>query len=674
MTSHRGRRGSHLDSLDTLLDMVDYACEHNIAKDKSDCHDFGLPPELPRAEFHDFLDLGGYQEELQHEQPALPPSPIVTTKTMFDGGMRPGARYNAQNVQELLRHAGAYQHQSHQQPSPGGQTEQMHSFGQHSGHNADEVAQLEASLHSLSSTSEHDNYHHHHRNHGSSGGSHVHPSSKSPHTHASREYNRPERLLDLQELAEAQPECPVVAPKVWLRKGIVGVHSKTGFKEGYPDWQCQDAYTICRGFNDKRDQAFFAVFDGHGEFGGETARTCAEQIPLLLRDSGYETGCVGAFRRLCTTMQKELRRHEEIDVTTSGCTACMLLINAGAVVCANVGDSRCVIYSSVSPEEPDILIHTPLTVDHKPDRPDERRRIEGRGGFVQESKVDSHGRVHPSRVVANSQDGGLAMSRSLGDTESHAAGVIPDPEIKQYTLSERDQFMVLASDGIWDVMDEDELGRLLAEKLNEGIAWDLNAIAASICKVCQHRWLQGGSYVDDITIILVHLPRLLFDMATDLPPARATTRRHSHSFVKVSDTSSAEARSASSEFTVMSARHLHRSATEADRSTAEHALTWQQLHGQQQTSSPQPRAAHPHSLSRFSPRRTRSEPPLPRRPVSLPSSLRHGLQDYIAVQSMLRTRVRNVVRKPRSSSGGSSSTNSSPTASSARSRANLSIK
>lgn len=87
MTSHRGRRGSHLDSLDTLLDMVDYACEHNIAKDKSDCHDFGLPPELPRAEFHDFLDLGGYQEELQHEQPALPPSPIVTTKAMFDGGM-----------------------------------------------------------------------------------------------------------------------------------------------------------------------------------------------------------------------------------------------------------------------------------------------------------------------------------------------------------------------------------------------------------------------------------------------------------------------------------------------------------------------------------------------------------------------------------------------------------
>lgn len=185
------------------------------------------------------------------------------------------------------------------------------------------------------------------------------------------------------------------------------------------------------------------------------------------------------------TMQKELRRREEIDVTTSGCTACMLLINAGAVVCANVGDSRCVIYSSLSHDEPDVLVHASLTVDHKPDRPDERRRIEGRGGFVQESKVDSQGRLHPSRVVANSQYGGLAMSRSLGDTESHTAGVIPDPEIKQCTLTELDQIMVLASDGIWDVMGEEELGKLLAEQLREGPAWDLNAIAANICKVCQ---------------------------------------------------------------------------------------------------------------------------------------------------------------------------------------------
>src|SRR3546814_2233584 len=134
----------------------------------------------------------------------------------------------------------------------------------------------------------------------------------------------------------------------------------------------------------------------------------------------------------------------------------MLLVNAGNVGCANVGDSRCVIYSSLSQEDPDVFVHASLTVDHKPDRPDERRRIEGRGGFVQESKIDSHGRLHPSRVVANSQDGGLAMSRSIGDTDSHSAGVIPYHEVNQYTPSELDPLMVLASDRLGAVQGDDD--------------------------------------------------------------------------------------------------------------------------------------------------------------------------------------------------------------------------
>ena len=66
--------------------------------------------------------------------------------------------------------------------------------------------------------------------------------------------------------------------RMWARKGIIGMCSKTGYKELHPGWQCQDAYAICRGFNEKRDQAFFGVFDGHGEFGKEVSNACAEQV------------------------------------------------------------------------------------------------------------------------------------------------------------------------------------------------------------------------------------------------------------------------------------------------------------------------------------------------------------------------------------------------------------
>lgn len=210
----------------------------------------------------------------------------------------------------------------------------------------------------------------------------------------------------------------------------------------------------------------------------------ALQMPVLLRGTGYESDPVGAFRRLCTAMQKELRRQENFNVTGSGCTACMVLVTPRSIICANVGDSRCVLYSFAGPDSRKVIFSA-LTVDHKPDRPDERRRIEGRGGVVQASVIDRQGRIHPSRVLANRQDGGLAMSRSLGDTESHTAGVIPDPEVKQHMLSEHDQLLVLASDGVWDVMTEEELSELIAFALEEPMQVDMNELAANICKTCQ---------------------------------------------------------------------------------------------------------------------------------------------------------------------------------------------
>src|SRR5690554_2966432 len=76
-----------------------------------------------------------------------------------------------------------------------------------------------------------------------------------------------------------------------------------------------------------------------------------------------------------------------------------------------------------------------------------------------------------------------------------------------------------------------------------------------VCWVRRRRWLQDGSYVDDITIILVHLPRLLFDMATDLPPARSTARRHSHSLIKAQEIPNFEPRYTSTEVAAVSARH-----------------------------------------------------------------------------------------------------------------------
>lgn len=77
----------------------------------------------------------------------------------------------------------------------------------------------------------------------------------------------------------------------------------------------------------------------------------------------------------------------------TGCTACVVLITENEIYCANAGDSRCVVSKDGRAIE--------MSVDHKPEMPSEKARIERAGGFVEDNRVK----------------GILNLSRSLGDLE-----------------------------------------------------------------------------------------------------------------------------------------------------------------------------------------------------------------------------------------------------------------
>ena len=122
---------------------------------------------------------------------------------------------------------------------------------------------------------------------------------------------------------------------------------------------------------------------------------------------------------------------------------------------ANVGDSR------------GVLVHrsgrvTPLSVDHAPDRPDEERRIRSLGGRV----------IHWGRWRVQ---GILAVSRAIGDVklQPYVSGC---PEIIEKQLDNDDYFLVLASDGLWDVLRNDEVGKFVMgykDKKFSNVARDL---------------------------------------------------------------------------------------------------------------------------------------------------------------------------------------------------------
>lgn len=260
---------------------------------------------------------------------------------------------------------------------------------------------------------------------------------------------------------------------------------------------------------------FFGVYDGHG--GSQVAKYCRERLHSALveeidiakaglnESSGESwqeqwkeafTNCfmkvdaeVGGAPKGTTSASEGCL--EPIAPETVGSTAVVAFVCPTHIIVANCGDSRAVLYRG--------RVAMPLSVDHKPDREDEYERIEAAGGKV----IQWDG----SRVF-----GVLAMSRSIGDRYLKPS-IIPDPEIMFVSREKEDECLILASDGLWDVMTNEEAcdiarRRILVwhkkhgDTVERGEGADPAAEAAAV--YLSRLAIQKGSK-DNITVVVVDL-------------------------------------------------------------------------------------------------------------------------------------------------------------------------
>uniref|UniRef100_A0ACD5WZ04 Uncharacterized protein n=1 Tax=Avena sativa TaxID=4498 RepID=A0ACD5WZ04_AVESA len=201
---------------------------------------------------------------------------------------------------------------------------------------------------------------------------------------------------------------------------------------------------------------FFAVFDGHG--GPHVATLCREQMHAILatelaaaaehylahrdEERSWRTALSRSFARVdalapdacacgrATAAECACPLSSGQRGAIVGSTAVVALLVRDRLVVANCGDSRAVLCRGAHA--------VPLSEDQKPDRPDERARIEAVGGRVMF--------INGARVR-----GILAMSRALGH-KLLKPEVICEPEITITTRSDDDECLILASDGLWDVI------------------------------------------------------------------------------------------------------------------------------------------------------------------------------------------------------------------------------
>jgi len=258
--------------------------------------------------------------------------------------------------------------------------------------------------------------------------------------------------------------------------------------------------------------ALFACLDGHGQEGASvsgyaTRNLLAGCAAALQQGHSASDAITMAYHRTTSTMPQNVS-----DCRFSGSTAILMVIQhngAGKRTATTgwVGDSRAVVARlRVQPgpaRSAPKLETVPLTKDHKPTDPKERERLLAARACVRPSRV-----MHPHtgawievgavRVWDASQVYGVAMSRSLGDMQVHPY-LISIPEIATRQLDDKDRIIVLATDGVWDVMENEEVGQLATGETPARACQE-------IVSVCARRWdTQMPGRRDDITSVVVDL-------------------------------------------------------------------------------------------------------------------------------------------------------------------------
>ena len=269
--------------------------------------------------------------------------------------------------------------------------------------------------------------------------------------------------------------------------------SKRGYAPYNPRKVNQD--TIVTERDGRTGALLVAVFDGHGEMGDKVSQFFKSTLPSgVFLDPNFSRDPLEVISRQLQTIEGIIVSDPNVDTEFSGTTAVVCVILDGKVYSAGVGNSRAVLAEQKPSGK---VFAVPLTVDHLPSLPKEKERIRSKGGRVFAVKYDD-GPDGPPRVWLGHMDiPGLALSRSLGDSIAHTVGVICQPDCSTHTLTKAAQYLVVASDGLWEVMGNQEVVDI-AMSLNNSTKF-LNALIAE----SYVRWIDQEQVVDDTSVVIV---------------------------------------------------------------------------------------------------------------------------------------------------------------------------
>jgi len=259
----------------------------------------------------------------------------------------------------------------------------------------------------------------------------------------------------------------------------------------------EDRHNIIVNINSKDDTKapvnFYGIYDGHG--GKYVSNFLSEHIHNFFTDIKVTYPLDKEYVNSVYSGLQNILYTEHIDKATNCGSTCLIAVEfkhneKRMINIINTGDSRGVMCR--------YRVAIPLTVDHKPSFPDERRRIEKLGGRV---RYDGHDwRIDD-----------LSVSRAFGDKSSEKY-ITNKPDIYQYHITNNDWFIILGCDGLWDSMDNQEAVNFVLEKCydsnyNQLSSYNPNTsngehIENNIARELAEFAIKRGS-TDNVTVIVV---------------------------------------------------------------------------------------------------------------------------------------------------------------------------
>ena len=292
------------------------------------------------------------------------------------------------------------------------------------------------------------------------------------------------------------------------------------------------------------DLTYIGVCDGHGDFGHfisdyliknlpnnflnsyinlkqeineQYNKISKEKITKIFEESFSKTDL--DLNNFCDKINKistseEIPQENIFNCEYSGSTCVSLLLpkkNSSTAFIANVGDSRVILIKQEKDKitQKDNWSFKQLSRDHKPTEEDEYNRIIEADGEIEAIEDDDGNWTGPLRVWEKGSEGpGLAMTRSLGDKVGAKIGVCCTPEVTRYDIKEEDKVFVLASDGLWEYISNQEVTDLVKsiyEDMKKKNEIDGDKMAKILYDKAVIRWREKDIGMDDITIICVIL-------------------------------------------------------------------------------------------------------------------------------------------------------------------------